>query len=92
MVATVKASSTRKFDCIRLSVARKSSVIEITDTSEVFFNCRTNSLPSGGMAMRKACGAIIWRMIVAGRMPMALDASHCATGTAEIDDRTISAT
>ena len=72
-------------------LTRVSSAMPTTDTSEEALRSRMNSLMSGGIEMRNACGSSTRRQISEPAKPSATAASVCPRGTALRAPRRISA-
>ena len=61
MVARVKASKMLAENSAVCLVCASSSIRPISEATEEFLKIFKNSLVSGGMMMRKACGSNTWR-------------------------------
>jgi hypothetical protein len=71
-------------------VTRKSSLTPITLSTDVVFISPLKELPSGGTITRSACGAMIQRMTLLGRIPSDAAASNWPRGMESSPARMIS--
>ena len=90
MATTSSSSKTRNVAETSVFVLSRSSCTPITLTSDVFLSIELNSLPSGGMTNRAACGSTTRRIDFAYVIPSDFAASACPGSTDRIPARMIS--
>ncbi len=71
--------------------SRSARPMPMTNSSDVSLISSTNSLVSGGMMIRNACGSTTETVVHSGDMPSERAASSCPFGTAWMPARNVSA-